>query len=142
MKKSMKSAPATIDDYLDELPSEVKAVLEKIRQTIRSAVPKAEEVISYGMPGFRYYGMLVYFAAFKNHCSLFPAGAMTTLKKEIEPYRTSKGTLQFTVDKPIPITLVKKIAKVRKEENEAKHNAKLLAKKSATKKPVKKRAKH
>lgn len=137
----MKFAPKTIDEYLDELPSDVKAVLEKMRQTIRSIVPKAEEIISYGMPAFRYYGMLVYFAAFKNHCSLFPAGAMTNLKDEIEPYRTSKGTLQFTVDKPIPTTLVKKIVKVRKEENEAKYNAKLLVKKSTAKNTLKKKVK-
>lgn len=139
MKKSTKSTPETIDEYLNELPSEVRAVLEKIRHTIRSVVPKAEETISYGMPAFRYHGMLVYFAAFKNHCSLFPAGAMTKLKNEIEPYKTSKGTLQFTVDKPIPTTLVKKIIKVRKEENEAKYNAKLLVKKSAVQNPLKRK---
>ena len=104
-------------------PEPARTTLENIRATILSVVPaEATEGLSYGMPAFRYKGALVSYAAFKNHCSLFPmqASLIDAMKDELKAYRTSKGTLQFPVDKPLPATLVKKIVKARVAENEGK----------------------
>lgn len=133
---AMNTSIKTVDDYLKELPEPVRLVLEKLRSTIKSVAPKAEEGISYGMPGYKYYGALVYFAAFKNHCSFFP-GSSQIVKRfdELSAYRTSKGTIQFTVDKPLPAALVKKIVKARMEENEVRHLARQEGK--STKKRIK-----
>jgi uncharacterized protein YdhG (YjbR/CyaY superfamily) len=114
--------PRSVDAYLAGLPEDQRAVLETIRKAITAAAPGATEVISYQMPAYKLDGrFLVSFAAFKNHCSLFPAsGAVReVLGKELEPYFSGKGTLRFTVDKPIPAALVKKIVKTRIEENAA-----------------------
>ena len=111
-----------IDDYLSQLPENQRIVLEELRQTIREAAPQAEEIISYQMPAFKYNGMLVYFAAFKNHCSLF-GGNATVIKEmaaELKDYKTSTGTIQFTVDKPLPAALVRKIVLARVQQNEDK----------------------
>lgn len=115
----MKSAQTLkdTDSYLALQPEKVRDVLEKLRQTIKSSAPEAEEVISYGMPAFRYHGMLVYFAAFKNHCSFFPGSIVEKMKNELKNYKTSKGTIQFTAEKPLPTALVKKIVKARVKEN-------------------------
>ena len=132
----MKAAAKNIDVYLDELPDKnVRTMLENLRQTIKSVAPKAEEVISYAMPAFKYHGMLVYFAAFKNHCSLFPANSslIAKMEKELKPYRTAKGTIQFTVDRPLPAALVKKIVKARMQENIERENAKKLMRATAKK---------
>jgi uncharacterized protein YdhG (YjbR/CyaY superfamily) len=140
MKKSMKG-PETVDEYLADLPEKERKVLSTLRKTIKATAPKADEVIGYGMPGYKYYGMLVYFAAFKNHCSFFPGSStIGQLGEEVKKYQTSKGTLQFTVDKPLPVTLVKKIVKERMKQNEANHMAKQM-KKSASKKTAKKKTK-
>jgi len=137
MKKSMKSGPVTVDEYLDSLPEKERTVLGNLRKTIKATAPQAEEVIGYGMPGYKYHGMLVYFAAYKNHCSFFPGTSMLgAFEDEVKPYKTSKGTLQFTVDKPLPASLVKKIVKARMKQNEADQLAKQL-KKPATKKKSK-----
>jgi uncharacterized protein YdhG (YjbR/CyaY superfamily) len=114
--KSAKSIKDT-DSYLALQPEKVRGVLEKLRQTIKSSAPEAEEVISYGMPAFRYHGILVYFAAFKNHCSLFPGSIVEKMKNELKDFKTSKGTIQFTAEKPLPAALVKKIVKARVKEN-------------------------
>lgn len=132
----MKYPPATsIDEYLKRLPQDVRTALENLRSTIKSAAPEAEEVISYQMPAFRYHGMLVYFAAFKNHCSFFPGGlsALAELEAELKPYKTSKGTLQFTTERPLPNALIKKIVKARMKQNEERVHAKELKKASAKK---------
>jgi uncharacterized protein YdhG (YjbR/CyaY superfamily) len=115
-----KTAPASIDDYLGSLPADTAAVLEKLRQTIRKAAPAAEECISYQMPTFKYHGLLVHFAAFKNHCSFFPGSAkiVASLQDELKKYKTAKGTIQFTLHNPLPATLVTKIVKARMRENE------------------------
>jgi uncharacterized protein YdhG (YjbR/CyaY superfamily) len=112
---------ASVADYLKAVPPAERALLRKVRQTIRAAAPKATEVISYGIPGYKHYGMLVYFAAFKDHCSLFGVGAalMKTHQKALAPYKKSKGTIQFTVDKPLPMPLVRKLVKARVAQNEA-----------------------
>jgi uncharacterized protein YdhG (YjbR/CyaY superfamily) len=109
----------TVDEYLEGVPEPACSSLKHIRAVIRSVVPKeTTEVISYGMPMFKYNGMLVGYAAFKNHCSLFPTGsAVHQFEKELRGYRTSKGTIQFPSDKPLPDALVKKIVKARVKEN-------------------------
>jgi uncharacterized protein YdhG (YjbR/CyaY superfamily) len=111
--------PKDIDSYLALQPGNVQIALEKMRQIIKATAPGAEEVISYGMPAFRFHGMLVYFAGFKNHYSLFPANAslIATMAEELKGYKTSKGTIQFSLDKPVPVALIKKIVKTRMMEN-------------------------
>jgi uncharacterized protein YdhG (YjbR/CyaY superfamily) len=137
MKKSMRG-PATVDEYLKALPEKERTVLSSLRKLIQAAAPKAEEKIGYGMPGYNYHGVLVYFGAFKNHCSFFPGTAMLEqFGKEIEPFKTSKGTLQFTVNKPLPSSLVKKIVKERVKQNEANALAKQLKKASLKSKAAK-----
>ena len=114
---------AGVDAYLAEVPEPARTTLEKLRATIRSIVPvEATEGLSYGMPAFRYKGPLVAYAAFKNHCSFFPmqASLIDEMKDELKNYRTSKGTLQFSMDKPLPAALVKKMVKLRVTENERK----------------------
>ena len=117
--------PKTVDDYLATLPEDARATLEKIRKTIRAAAPKATEVISYQMPMYKQHGMVVGFAAFKDHCSLFPgAKAVATYQDELKSYGTSKGTIRFPIGKPLPASLVKKIVKSCIAENEAAFNRK------------------
>lgn len=112
-----------IDAYLEKVPEPGRTTLNKLRASIRKLVPaEATEAISYGMPAFKYKGGLVGYAAFKNHCSLFPMGgaALGHLEEQLTPYRTSKGTLQFALDKPLPAPLLKKIVMACIARNEAK----------------------
>jgi uncharacterized protein YdhG (YjbR/CyaY superfamily) len=120
--RNKKSAPIkTVDEYLAALPEEARATLEKIRKAIKAAAPKATEVISYQMPMYKHHGMLIGFAAFKNHCSIFPGtGAIERHKDELKSYGTSKGTIRFPIGKPLPAALVKKLVKERVAENEVK----------------------
>ena len=114
---------AAVEAYLAKVPEPARSTLGKIRATIMSVVPaETTECLSYGIPAFRYKGGLVAYAAFKNHCSFFPmqASLIDTMKEDLKGYRTSKGTLQFEVDKPLPATLVKKMVKARIAENERK----------------------
>lgn len=122
MKKA-NSVPRNIDEYLAGVPEPARTTLNKVRAVIRSAVPpEATEAISYGMPAFKYKGSLVAFAAFSNHCSFFPMSlsVIEAFKNELKPFQTSKGTLQFPVDKPLPAALVKKLVKARIAQNELK----------------------
>ena len=113
------TTPATVDEYLAAVPKEARATLEKLRKTIKAAAPKATEVISYQIPMYKHYGMLVGFAAFKDHCSFFPgAKPVATHKDELKGYKTSKGTIRFPIGKPLPAALVKKLVKERIAENE------------------------
>ncbi len=120
MKKAKPGAtPQSVDDYLAALPEEARATLEKIRKTIKAVAPKATEVISYQMPMYKHHGMLVGFAAFKDHCSFFPgAKPIATHQDELKAYKTSKGTIRFPIGKPLPAALVKKLVKTRIAENE------------------------
>lgn len=118
-KAKLGATPQTVDDYLAALPEEARATLEKIRKTIKAVAPKATEVISYQMPMYKYHGLLVGFAAFKDHCSFFPgANPVATFKDELKAYKTSKGTIRFPIGKPLPAALVKKLVKARLTENE------------------------
>jgi len=115
-------APKNVDEYLAGVPEPARSSLNKIRAAIRSAVPpEATETISYGMPAFKYKGVLVWFAAFANHCSLFPtASVIEKFKSELKGFVTSKGTIQFPTDKPLPAALVKKMVKARVAQIESK----------------------
>ena len=129
MKKAVKTDAGlqAVEAYLAKVPEPARSTLEKVRAMIRSAVPaEATETLSYGIPAFRYKGALVGYAAFKNHCSFFPMNAslIDALGEELKGYRTSKGTLQFPVDKPLPAALVKKMVKARVAENERKQKGK------------------
>ncbi len=111
----------TVDEYIATFPQNTQTVLQEIRQIIKSAAPEAEETISYQMPAFRQNGILVWFAAFKNHIGFFPkVSAVEAFKKELSDYSVSKGTIRFPLNKPIPADLIKKIVKYRVEENSSK----------------------
>src|SRR5580700_10272533 len=107
--------PKNVDEYLAGIPEPARGTLQKIRAAIRSAVPpEATETISYRMPAFKYKGILVWFAAFADHCSLFPtASVIEKFKNELKGFSTSKGTIQFPTDKPLPAALVRKIVRAR-----------------------------
>jgi uncharacterized protein YdhG (YjbR/CyaY superfamily) len=113
-KKSFK----TTDEYIALFPKDIQEILEEIRQAIKEAAPQAQETISYKMPAFRQDSILVWFAAFKDHIGFFPkTSAIEAFKKELSGYKTSKGTVQFALDKPIPLDLIKKMVKFRVKEN-------------------------
>jgi uncharacterized protein YdhG (YjbR/CyaY superfamily) len=114
--------PTSVDDYLAALPEAPRAALENLRKTIKAAAPEATETITYQMPTFKLDGrFLVSYAAFKDHCSLFPASqaVMEAHGEQLKSYFSGKGTLRFTADEPIPAALVKKIVKTRIEEDAA-----------------------
>lgn len=116
------SKPRTIDEYLVPLRDDQRAALEKLRKTIKAAAPKAEECITYSLPGFRLNGkVLVAFGARASHCAFYPMSATTVeeFKEELAVYDTSKGTIRFPADKPLPAALVRKLVKARIAENEA-----------------------
>jgi uncharacterized protein YdhG (YjbR/CyaY superfamily) len=115
-----KKVPKTVEEYLESVPQPARTTLEKVRAVIRSAAPKGTtEIISYGIPTFHYKRGLVAYAAFKDHCSFFPLGskALDEFKDELKQYRVSKGTLHFSLDKPLPAALIKKIVRARIGQN-------------------------
>ncbi len=116
-------APKDVDEYLAGVPEPARGTLNRVRAAIRSAVPpEATEAISYRIPTFKYKGSLLGFAAFANHCSLFPMSlsVMEAFKNELKHFHTSKGAIHFPVDKPLSAALVKKLVKARIAENENK----------------------
>lgn len=116
-----KEPVSTVDDYIAGFPEEIRAMLQTLRQTIREAAPEAEETISYHVPAFRLNGILVYFAAFRDHISFFPTSSpITAFRKELSGYKTSKGTIRFPLDKPVPVDLVREIVQFRVRENRGK----------------------
>ena len=108
-------APKTIDAYLARVPEPAHSTLQKVRAAIRSALPpSATETISYKIPAFRHGEVVIWFAAFAKHCSLFPTGRVIEMfKADLKPYTLSKGTIQFPTDKPLPASLIKRIVKAR-----------------------------
>jgi uncharacterized protein YdhG (YjbR/CyaY superfamily) len=115
-------APENVDEYLAGVPEPARSTLKKIRAAIRSAAPpEATEVISYRMPAFKHKEVLVWFAAFSDHCSLFPTAAVIeAFKNELKGFTTSKGTIHFPTDKPLPVALLKKMVKARVAQIEGK----------------------
>ena len=110
---------STVDEYIALAEPKVKKALKDIRKAIKATAPKAEEVISYQIPGYKYHGMLVFFAAWKDHISLYPAPwSADSLKKEMSAYEGSKGTIKFPIGEPMPLALIKKMVKYRVKENE------------------------
>ena len=121
MKRS--AAAKNVDEYLTAVPEPARTTLNTIRAVIRSMVPpETTEAITYGIPTFKYKGSLLAFAAFKNHCSLFPMSlaVIDTFKKELKPFLASKGTVRYPLDKPLPSALVKKLVKARIAEKDRK----------------------
>ena len=110
--------PKDSDEYIAGFPKEIQNLLEQVRATIKKAAPKAEEVISYGMPGFKLNGMLVWFAGYTKHIGFYPkASGIESFKKELSIYKGAKGSVQFPIDKPLPLGLITKIVKFRVREN-------------------------
>ena len=126
------AAPKTVEEYLERVPEPTRSTLNKVRARIKEATIRAvapaetTEVISYGIPAFKidgpkYKGMLMWYAAFSDHCSLFPkVSVIEKFKKELKDYRVSKGTIHFPVNKPLPAALLKKMVKARFAEMEGK----------------------
>ncbi|MCD6064742.1 MAG: hypothetical protein K0R82_2653 [Flavipsychrobacter sp.] len=120
----------TVDEYMRSVPQQARAMADDIRTAIKQAAPKAEELISYNMPAYRLNGVLVYFAAYNKHIGFYPAGksAIDAFADELEGYKTSKGAIQFPLDRPIPKTLVKNMVKFRIKENNEKAALKAIKK--------------
>src|SRR5437016_3816852 len=113
--------PKDIDTYISRFPADVQAILKKVQQTISQAAPDAKEVISYQMPAFKKHGILVYFAAWKQHIGLYPPiSGDKALEKAIARYAGPKGNLQFPLDEPIPCDLIERIVKLRVKQDAAK----------------------
>ena len=110
-----RAAPKSVEEYFAGVPEPARSTLNEVRAAIRSVVPpETTEVISYRIPAFKYKGMLMWYAAFSDHCSLFPtASVIKTFKKDLKEFRVSKGTIQFPLDKPLPAALLKKMVKAR-----------------------------
>jgi uncharacterized protein YdhG (YjbR/CyaY superfamily) len=106
--------PKNTDDYLTALSADKRTALEKLRKAIKSAVPKAEECISYGLPAFRLNGkFLVAYGAARNHCAFYPGSVLEAFKTELKDYDTTKGTIRFPANKPLPAALVRKLVRTR-----------------------------
>ncbi len=117
--------PPNIDAYIAHFPEASQQLLEQVRAAIKEAAPHATEVISYAMPAFKQHGVLVYFAAYANHIGFYPTGSgIEQFKDEIAGYKNSKGAVQFPLNKPLPIPLIKKIVEFRLKEDEKKTKAK------------------
>jgi len=113
-KSKARTKSATIDDYLGALSADKRAALQRLRKTIRTIVPRAEECISYQIPAFRLDGkMLVWFGAGANHCAFYPGAVVEAYKAELEDYEISKGTIRFQPEKPLPAALVRKLVRAR-----------------------------
>ena len=118
---STKNNFRTIDEYIKTFPKDIQKILETLRQTIKKAAPDADEAISYQIPTFKLNGNLVHFAAFKNHIGFYPGSkAIKDFQKDLTKYKSSKGAVQFPIDKPMPLSLIQKIVKHRVKENSIK----------------------
>jgi uncharacterized protein YdhG (YjbR/CyaY superfamily) len=114
-----------IDNYIAGFPGDTQKRLEQLRATIIKAAPGAEEVISYQMPAYKYHGMLVFFAGYKNHIGFYPgASGIATFKKELSVFKGAKGSVQFPLDKPLPLQLITRIVAFRVKENLKRKEAK------------------
>lgn len=117
----MKKHPKDVNTYIATAPKEFRAKLTQLRKTIKTTAPKAKETISYGIPYYSYNGRLAYFAAFKKHIGLYvPTPVIEEHKKELQDYENAKATVRFPIDRPLPITIIKKLIKARMKKNEVK----------------------
>ncbi len=108
----------TIDEYMSNFPKDAQATLDQLRQVIKEAAPEAKEKISYGIPTFTFHGNLVHFGAYDTHIGFYPgSGGIEAFKDELAPYETSKGTIRFPLDKPLPLDLIARITKFRVAQN-------------------------
>ena len=114
-----KTKYGSVDEYLSTMPEKVKDLLEEIRKTIKQIEPGVEEVISYNMPAFKFHGILVYYAAHKEHIGFYPGSSIVNevFEKDLVKYETSKGTIKFPLDKPLPLGLIKRIIRFRINDN-------------------------
>ena len=120
-----KAKPTTIDEYIAGSSKDAQNLLQEIRVAIKAAAPDAEETINYGIPTFTLNGNLVHFAAYKNHIGFYPTpGGIEAFKKELSIYEGAKGSVQFPIKEPLPLSLVTKIVKFRVKENAERANAK------------------
>jgi len=127
--KTASGSPSNIDEYIASFPRDVQAVLDEIRNTIKKAAPDADEAIKYRIPTFVLNENLVHFAAFKNHIGFYPApSGVEAFKQELSRYEGAKGSVQFPIDKPMPLKLIEKIVKFRAKEARGKSAAKKKAK--------------
>ena len=134
MTKAQK--PTDIDNYISQFPTDVRVVLQDVREAIRRAAPEAEETISYQMPAFRQHGILVYFAAWKKHIGLYPPiSGDKAIEKAIARYAGPKGNLQFPLDEPMPLALIERIVKLRVKQDTAKAAVKRKMKARTSHKP-------
>jgi uncharacterized protein YdhG (YjbR/CyaY superfamily) len=123
--KTESTKPTTIDEYIATFPVEIQEILQKVRETVKTAVPQATEAINYGMPTFKLEGNLVHFGGAKNHLGFYPApSGITAFQSELASYKSSKGAVQFPYDQPMPYDLIRKIAQFRATENLEKATAK------------------
>lgn len=110
--------PADIDSYIASFPKEIQKLLNEVRKAIQEAAPDAEEYIGYGMPAYKLNGPVAYFAGYEHHIGFYPTGSgIAAFTKEIQKYKNSKGAVQFPLDKPIPVALIKRMVKFKVKEN-------------------------
>lgn len=133
MESTSKTKFTTIDEYLALQPKDIRYILQQLRQTIQKAAPDAKEVISYSMPAFKFHGMLVWFAAWKNHYGIYVPAVLAVFKDKLSDYETTKATVRFPYDKPIPKKLISEIIQFAAQENLRKK----VLKEQATSKKVK-----
>ena len=120
MLKTATSKPQNVDEYIARFAPEVQAILRRVRQVVREAVPDAQEVISYQMPALKVHGIVVYFAAFKHHIGIYPpVGAKAMVELGLAPYAGEKGNLRFPFSQPIPYELIARIAQTRAQQDAA-----------------------
>jgi uncharacterized protein YdhG (YjbR/CyaY superfamily) len=119
MDKNQNIKFSSVDEYISSQSQEKRKIIGKIRIAVRQVVPLAEEVISYNMPAFKFHGILLYYAAHKEHIGFYPGNSKLIIefKDELEGFETSKGTIKFPINKPLPINLIKKIFEIRADEN-------------------------
>jgi uncharacterized protein YdhG (YjbR/CyaY superfamily) len=120
----------TVDEYVSTFPASTQTILKTIRKTVKEAAPGAEELISYNMPAYKMNGILVYYAAYKNHIGFYPTSlGIKAFQKELSDYLWAKGSVQFPIDKPLPLPLISKIVKSRVKDNQHEMKPKLKKKK-------------
>jgi uncharacterized protein YdhG (YjbR/CyaY superfamily) len=116
-----KKAPESIDEYIGTFPKDIRSELESIRKAVKEEAPDAKEVISYGMPAFKLNRVLVYFAAQRKHIGFYPtASGISAFEEELSQFKHSKGAVQFPIDEPVPLELVRKVVRFRVKEDMAK----------------------